>query len=115
MHPLHHRYHVDHLNLHQKQLRGIFYMDTLFSKVKSPSGSTCAQLITNGCFTRVFPMKSKVSSNIAAVLQKFINDVGIPETLVCDFATEQTGTHTDVMKLYNNQTSSYELRKKDMV
>lgn len=27
------------------------------------------------------------------------NDVGIPDTLTCDFATEQTGPHTEVVKL----------------
>jgi hypothetical protein len=84
IHPLHRRYRVDHLNLHRKRLRDVFYMDTLFSKVKSLSGFTCAQLITNGSFTRVYPMESKASSNIATVLQEFIDDVGLPEILVCD-------------------------------
>jgi hypothetical protein len=66
-------------------------MDTLFSKVKSFSGFTCAQLITNGSFMRVYPIESKASASIANALQEFINDVGILETLVCDFASEQTG------------------------
>jgi hypothetical protein len=47
----------------------------------------------------VYPMESKASANIATVLQEFIDDVGIPETLVCDVATEQTGKHTEVMKV----------------
>ena len=99
IHPLHRRYRVDHLNLHRKRLRDVFYMDTLFSKVKSISGFTCAQLITNGSFTRIYPMESKASSHIARALQEFIDDVGIPETLVCDFASEQTGKNTDVMRV----------------
>ena len=99
MHPLHRRYRVDHLNLHRRRLHDVFYMDTLFSKVKSISGFTCAQLTTNGSFTRVYPMESKASSNIATVLQEFIDDVGIPETLVCDFASEQTGKNTEVMRI----------------
>ena len=99
IHPLHRRYRVDHLNLHRKRLRDVFYMDTLFSKVKSISGFTCAQLITNGSFTRVYPMESKASANIANALQEFIDDVGIPETLVCDFASEQTGKNTEVMRI----------------
>ena len=99
IHPLHRRYRVDHLNLHRRRLRDVFYMDTLFSKVKSISGFTCAQLITNGSFTRVYPMETKASVNIARALQEFVDDVGIPETLVCDFASEQTGKNTDVMKL----------------
>jgi hypothetical protein len=74
-------------------------MDTLFSKVKSISGFTCAQLITNGSFTRVYPMESKASSNIAQALQEFIDDVDIPETLICDFASKQTDRKTDVMRI----------------
>jgi hypothetical protein len=99
IHPLHRRYRVDHLNLHRKRLRDVFYMDTLFSKVKSISGFKCAQLITNGSITRVYPMESKASANIANALQEFIDDVGVPETLVCDFASEQTGKNTDVMRI----------------
>mgnify|MGYP007020011804 CR=1 FL=1 len=44
-------------------------------------------------------MESKGSTNITMALQEFIDDVGIPETLVCDFASEQTGKSTDVMKI----------------
>jgi hypothetical protein len=44
-------------------------------------------------------MESKASANIANALQGFIDDVGIPETLVCDFASEQTGKNKDVMRI----------------
>jgi hypothetical protein len=90
IHPLHRRYRVDHLNLHRRRLDDTFYMDTLFSKVKSLNGHTCAQLITNGTFTRIYPMESKASRNIAQVLTEFADDVGIPGTLICDMASEQT-------------------------
>jgi hypothetical protein len=63
LHPLHQRYRVDHLNLHRKRLHNMFYMDILFSKVKSLGGYTCAQLITNRTFTKVYPMETKASSN----------------------------------------------------
>ena len=99
IHPLHRRYRVDHLNLNRKRLNDTFYMDTLFSKVKSIGGYTCAQLITNGTFTRVYPMESKASINIAHALTEFADDVGIPDTLICDFANEQTGKHTEVLKV----------------
>ena len=98
IHPLHRRYRVDHLNLHRRRLDDTFYMDTLFSKVKSLNGHTCAQLITNGSFTRVYPMESKASRNIAQALTEFVDDVGIPGTLICDLASEQTGKNTDVLK-----------------
>ena len=32
-------------------------------------------------------------------LSEFIDDVGIPGTLICDFATEQTGKHAEVLNL----------------
>ena len=112
IHPLHRRYRVDHLNLHRRRLHHVFYMDTLFSKVKSLSGFTCAQLITNGSFTRVYPMESKASANIATVLQEFIDDVGIPETLVCDFASEQTGKHTEVMRIIRQSNIKLRIAEK---
>ena len=99
MHPLNRRYCFDHLNLNRKRLHDMFYMDTLFLKVKSLAGYTCAKLITNGTFTRVSPSESKSSANIAAALSEFIDDVGIPDTLVCDLASKQTGKNTEVMRL----------------
>jgi hypothetical protein len=87
-------------------------MDILFSKVKSLSGFTCAQLITDGSFTRVYPMESKASSNIATVLQEFSDDVGIPETLVCDFASEQTGKNTEVMKIIRRSNIKLQIAEK---
>ena len=44
-------------------------------------------------------MESKASSNIANASAEFIDDVGVPATLICDVATEQTGKHTEVMKI----------------
>ena len=99
VHPLNRRYRVDHLNLNRRRLHDTFYMDTLFSKVKSLSGYKCAQLITNGSFTRVYPMESKSSAEIAHALQEFVNDVGVPDTLTFDLATEQSGRHTEVVQL----------------
>jgi hypothetical protein len=32
------------------------------------------------------------------MLQEFVNDVGIPNTFLCDLATEQVGIHTPMMK-----------------
>ena len=88
-------------------------MDTLFSKVKSLAGFTCAQLITNGSFTQVYPMESrKASASIANVLQEFVDDVGIPDTLVCDFASEQTGKDSDVMKIIRHMNIKLQIEEK---
>jgi hypothetical protein len=98
IHPLHRRYRVDHLNLNCKRLNDTFYADTMFSKVKSINGNRCAQVYTNGRFTKVYPMESKSSACIADTLQDFADDVGIPDTLICDLATEQTGRNTPMQK-----------------
>ncbi|KAI2494571.1 hypothetical protein MHU86_19941 [Fragilaria crotonensis] len=98
IHPLHRRYRVDHLNLHRRRLADTFYMDTLFSKVKSLNGMECAQLITNGSFTRVYPMASKSSHDIAQALTEFIDD-GCSGDSNLRFCTEQTGKNTEVMKV----------------
>jgi len=44
-------------------------------------------------------MESKASSDIAHALGEFSDDVGIPDTLICDLATEQTGKNNEVAKL----------------
>jgi hypothetical protein len=43
-------------------------------------------------------MTSKSSENIAQTLRDFVDDVGVPNTLICDLATEQVGPHTPMMK-----------------
>jgi hypothetical protein len=44
-------------------------------------------------------MESKASTNIAHALSQFADDVGIPDTLICDLASEQTGLNTEMIKL----------------
>jgi hypothetical protein len=43
-------------------------------------------------------MPSKSSEHIAQTLREFVDDVGIPKTLICDLVTEQVGTHMPMMK-----------------
>ncbi len=94
LHPLHRRYRVDHLDLNRKRLNGIWHMDTLFSRVKSLNNNTCANVFTDGYYTRVFPLPNKSSESVSSSLTDFADDVGIPDTLVCDQATEYIGPHT---------------------
>ena len=56
VHPMSRRLRVDHLHLHRPLLSGTCYADTLLSKVKSIIGNTCANLFTQGKFTKVVPM-----------------------------------------------------------
>jgi hypothetical protein len=71
-------------------------LDTLIAKVKSLLGNKCAKVFTNGKYTKVVPMTSLKEA--AESLIDFTDDVGIPETLVMDGATEFTGKHTDFIK-----------------
>ena len=99
MHPLHRGYRIDHLHLNRRRLNGDWFTDTLFSKVLSIQGNTCAQLFTNGNFTTVHPLNSK--AKVAQALTEFSDDVGIPDVLLSDGAAEVTGQHTDFMKEVN--------------
>ena len=64
---------------------GLFYVDTLKSKVKSIRGFTCGNLYTNSLgFRKFFPME--VESNMPHTLQKFISMVGLPPRIHADNA-----------------------------
>ena len=99
VHPLHRRYRVDHLHLNWRRLNGNWFTDTLFSKVISLQGNTCAQVFTNGNFTTVHPLDSK--AKVAQALTEVSDDVRIPDTLLSDGAVEVTGRRTDFMKEVN--------------
>ena len=96
IHPIHRRYRVDHLHLHRRRLPGLWYTDTLFSKVKSLQGNTCAQVLTNGDYVRVKPLVSK--AQCSSILLDMDADIGIPESIISDQAAETTGNNTDWMK-----------------
>ncbi len=69
-------------------------MDQMFSKIMSVGGDTCANVFINGKYTKVYPMVSKASTNIADTLVMFSDDVGIPSVLHSDLAAEVEGRHT---------------------
>jgi hypothetical protein len=82
--------------LHQKlhhlafpTLKGCWYSDTLFSKVKSLRGHMAGQVFTNGRGSDYFyPFKSKGQAGSLG-LMSFIHDAGIPQTIVTDNAQEE--------------------------
>ena len=95
--PLKRRYRTDLLSQRLRRLNCKFYTDTLFSKQVSVNGNKCAQLFTDGeGAVIIYPMKSK--SQAGQMLTAFTQDVGIPNELVMDGASEQTGTNTEMMK-----------------
>jgi len=89
IHPLSQHYRTDHMTLRHWRLHDTFYLDTLFSGIKSLHGNKCTQVTTNGSLIHVFPMTSKLEAGDA--LSKFVQDIGIPDEVVVDGAGEQTG------------------------
>ena len=101
IHPLKRRYRTDHMSLSYRRLNTRMYSDTLFAKVTSLKGNTCAQVFTTSDigFIRVHPMNSK--SHAGEALQSLAEDVGIPGEIVVDGAAEQVGPKSTFMKTVN--------------
>jgi predicted GIY-YIG superfamily endonuclease len=74
----------------------MWYAKTLLSKVKSKLGNTCANIYTQGNFTRVVLMTSRKDAGKSLI--EFTDDVGIPERLITDGATDITGRYTEFVK-----------------
>jgi hypothetical protein len=96
VHPMLRWLRVDHLHLHRPRLKGTWYLDTLIAKVKSLLGNKCANVFANGKYMKVVPVASRKEAEDSLI--DFTDDVGVPETLVMDGATEFTGKHTDFIK-----------------
>jgi len=71
-------------------------MDTPFSKVRSLNGMTCAQIYADGNCPFVFPMASK--KDVGQTQTDLVDDVGIPDKLIHDGATEMTGRNTEIQR-----------------
>jgi hypothetical protein len=74
----------------------MWYLDTLIAKVKLLLGNKCANMFTNGKYTKVVTMASQKEA--VESLVDFTDDVSVPETQVMDGTTEFTGKHTDFIK-----------------
>jgi ribosomal protein L31E len=95
--PLTRRYRTDLLSQRLRRLNSRFFTDTLFAKSKSIIGNSCAQIFTNAQgFLTIIPIASK--SEAGATLDEFVQDVGIPNELVFDGASEQSGKKTQFMR-----------------
>ena len=83
------RFRTDLAHLRYKRLsntrHGKFYVDTLFSKVKSIRGYTCGNLFTNTLgFKKFFPLATESSGK--STMADFIQLVGIPPSIHSDDA-----------------------------
>ncbi|KAG7370061.1 reverse transcriptase RNA-dependent DNA polymerase [Nitzschia inconspicua] len=94
--PMNKRVRVDHPDLHVRRIPGTWYCDTVLARVKTLLGNICANVFNNGRFTKVVPMKSRKEAGLS--FQEFVNDVGAPELLVTDGASEFTGNGTEFKK-----------------
>ena len=85
-----------------------FCTDTLFSKVKSIMGNTCAQIYSNRIgFVKLYPMTTKSDSH--NTFSNFIHEVGIPHSIHSDGAKEETlGLFCKKMRKYKVHHSSSE-------
>lgn len=91
--PLSRRYRTDLLQQDLRRLNITEYTDTVFAKCKSLTGNTCAQLFTDGKgFMHILPMTSK--SEAGHMLDRHCQEVGIPNKLIYDGASEQVGKDT---------------------
>ena len=80
-------------NTYQRRYRRLggqfarFYTDTLFSKVISVMGHTCAQIFCNKAgFIKIYPMNAKSEAHNA--LSALIHEIGIPHEIHSDNAPE---------------------------
>jgi hypothetical protein len=82
------RFRTDRAHMRYKRLttrHGRFYVDTLFSKVKSIRGYTCGNVFTNSLgFKKFFPLRTESEGQKSMV--DFIQLVGIPHALHSDNA-----------------------------
>ena len=69
------------------------------SKIISIRENTCANVFTQGKFTKVVPMTAQYDAGQSLVY--FTDDVGIPERLVTDVAGEFTGKGKQFVKEAN--------------
>ena len=78
--------------LRYRRIKDYFFMDTFFAMSKggkSSRGNTCCQLfVMDKGFLYVVPMKRK--SEVMQAVKQFAKEVGAPDAIVCNMASEQT-------------------------
>ena len=63
--PMSRRVRVDHLDLHRKRLKGLWYCDTIISKVKSLLGNTVANVFTQGRYVKCIPLLARTQAGLS--------------------------------------------------
>jgi hypothetical protein len=95
--PISRRYRADQI-FSVKGLNGKFATDTAYGGVKSLRGHVGCQLFPNKCgFKACYPLSKVDGNSVGDALTQFINSYGVPELLVFDGASVQTGPKTRFM------------------
>ena len=95
--PISRRYRADRI-FSVKRLNGKFATDTAYGKVKSVRGNVGSQLFSHKCgFKASYPLQKVDGNSVGDALTQFISDYGVPERLVFDGASVQTGPKTRFM------------------
>jgi len=97
--PMTRRYRVDHIHLHRRHLRGKWYIDWLQSGVKSVDQAKGAFVYSDGAYPEVYPKEDHKQGSAAESLRSFCDDVGIPQRLKSDLASEFVGRNSEFSKL----------------
>ena len=93
--PLGRRYKSDRM-FERRCLHGDWYTDTVFGRITSKDGNACGQIFANHAyFATFYPMDTKAKAGEA--LRVFCNEFGIPDRLIMDGGSEQTGKRTEFM------------------
>ena len=89
LNPVEKRYRTRQTHLRFPSLNAKIYSDTMFATTKSVRNHKMAQVFTDSKgYTKFYPMDQK--SEAGTQLWRFVNQVGIPKTLVTDNAREET-------------------------
>jgi hypothetical protein len=106
--PISQRYRADRM-FSVKRLNGKFATDTVYGKVKSLRGNIGSQLFSHKCgFKACYPLHQKIDgNNVGDALTQFISDYGVPERLVFDGASVQTGSKTRFMDAIRRYEITY--------
>ena len=90
---LHCRYRNYNIPLNRKHLNAQFYTDHLQTKTKSLEGNVGSWIYTTKNFTVAYPCKNR--SELGYTLERFADDVVIPDVFKSDLAPEIIGKHTE--------------------
>lgn len=104
--PMTRRLRVDHLRLHHPRLCGAWHANALISKHGSKLGNKCASIFAQGKLAQAALMTAQ--SNAGKPLIKLAGNVGAPEPLVTDGASELAGPRADFIKGRKNQSHAAE-------